>query len=83
MEKVESYLVDVFNWMEEIQSILANEQADEYMDVWKRLDAFSDQLEKVTTDITTEQLHQIQQQVDEMHREMEQYFYERKKIGTV
>jgi superoxide dismutase, Fe-Mn family len=78
------YVEDVAKWNKELKDFLESEQVDPNNDLWSRLNHFTSIMDGITqNEMSEEDLSRIQNEVEELHGEMDQYFTNRQQLGMV
>ncbi|PWW30413.1 Fe-Mn family superoxide dismutase [Cytobacillus oceanisediminis] len=83
MGKMEDYISEVSKWNKELRGFLESEDVDKNNELWQRLDHFTDIMEGITGPLNIQELEKIQEQVDGLHSDMENYFTNRQRVGNV
>ncbi|MFO1441759.1 superoxide dismutase [Bacillus sp. Bva_UNVM-123] len=83
MSNFEEYIQSVFTWNKQLKEFLESENIDREDELWKRMNRFSAIMEGINSPLNDEELINIQNQVEELHTEMEKYFLERQHIGSI
>lgn len=80
----QEYLTRVFQWKEEVLNVLQAEKVHEDEGIFLRVHDFSQQLSRISEeDATNEVLSVIQQEVEELHEEIQDYFNNRQSHGSI
>nr|WP_234978479.1 superoxide dismutase [Bacillus tuaregi] len=78
------YIKNVMKWNVELKQYLESEQVEQEAEIWSRLDTFAEIMEDISQrELSEGELAKIQNEVDELHSEMEQYFISRQELGMV
>lgn len=83
MSNFEEYIQSVFTWNKQLKEFLESENIDRDDELWKRMNRFSAIMEGINSPLNDEELINVQNQVEELHTEMEKYFLERQHIGSI
>lgn len=77
------YLKDVQKWNKQLRDFLQSENVDENEEIWEKLDRFSAIVEGMEMKENDQDILQLQSEVEELHRQFEDYFTKRQEIGTI
>lgn len=85
MGRFEDYIKDVMYWNDELQNFLQSEGVDRTDEIWLKLDGMTEMIEglKQPDTLSESGLFKLQSQVDDLHREMEDYYQKRQSIGSI
>ncbi|WP_077213851.1 superoxide dismutase [Bacillus dakarensis] len=85
MGRFENYIKDVMYWNEELQKFLQSDGVDRNDEIWSKLDGMTDMVEglKQPDNLNETELYNLQSKVEELHREMEDYYQKRQSIGSI
>ncbi len=80
----QEYLKQVLHWKEELLNVLQAEEVREDESIYLRIDDFSQQLSRIIEEDTTDEvLSGIQEEVEELHEEIHEYFNNRQSPGHI
>lgn len=83
MSRMNEYIQDVFKWNTELKEFLETENVDKNNALWQRMDRFTDIMEGIKNPTSIEELAVVQDQVEELHAELEDYFSKRQGLGSI
>ncbi|MCM3093091.1 MULTISPECIES: superoxide dismutase [unclassified Cytobacillus] len=83
MSKMEEYIKDVTKWNKELRDFLDSEEVDQNNELWQRLDHFTEIMDGIKDPLDIEALEKLQEQVDSLHSDMENYFSNRQQLGNI
>ncbi|KAF0816957.1 Superoxide dismutase [Bacillus sp. ZZV12-4809] len=80
---MEEYIKDVTKWNKELRDFLDSEEVDQNNELWQRLDHFTEIMDGIKDPLDIEALEKLQEQVDSLHSDMENYFSNRQQLGNI
>lgn len=80
---MEDYIKDVTKWNKELREFLDSEDVDHNDELWQRLDHLAEIMDGINGPLDIEALEKLQEQVDSLHSEMENYFSNRQQLGNI
>ena len=84
LNRFHQYVEDVAKWNKELKDFLESEQVDPNNDLWSRLNHFTSIMDGIAqNEMSEEDLSRIQNEVEELHGEMDQYFTNSQQLGMV
>jgi superoxide dismutase, Fe-Mn family len=83
MDRFRKYVEDLFEWNEEMKKFLESEKVERNLELWKKLDHFTDLMESLSTPLSDDDLLHLQAKADSIHEEMEDYFQRKQEIGEI
>ncbi|WP_042458014.1 superoxide dismutase [Neobacillus dielmonensis] len=85
MNRFNQYVNDLFVWNEQMRHFLHSEQVEQDAELWQQLDEFTELIENVNQELSTEQLLSLQAKVEHIHEKMENYFARKQGqgVGTI
>ncbi|MEK3853294.1 superoxide dismutase [Cytobacillus sp. FSL H8-0458] len=83
MSKMEDYIKDVTKWNKELRDFLDSEDVEQNSELWQRLDHFTEIMDGINSPLDIEGLEKLQEQVDSLHSDMENYFSNRQQLGNI
>lgn len=83
MSKMEDYIKDVTKWNKELRDFLDSEDVEQNNELWQRLDHFTEIMDGINGPLDIEGLEKLQEQVDSLHSDMENYFSNRQQLGNI
>lgn len=83
MSKMEDYIKDVTKWNKELRDFLDSEDVEQNNELWQRLDHFTEIMDGINGPLDIEGLEKLQEQVDSLHSDMENYFSNRQQFGNI
>ncbi|WP_462412508.1 superoxide dismutase [Neobacillus sp. Marseille-QA0830] len=85
MGRFSRYVNDLFIWNEQMKQFLQSEQVEGDAELWQQLDEFTDLIENVNQELSTEQLLSLQAKAESIHGQLENYFTRKqgKGVGTL
>jgi superoxide dismutase, Fe-Mn family len=83
MSKMEDYIKDVTKWNKELREFLDSEDVDHNDELWQRLDHLAEIMDGINGPLDIEAMEKLQEQVDSLHSEMENYFSNRQQLGNI
>jgi superoxide dismutase, Fe-Mn family len=83
MSKMEDYIKDVTKWNKELRDFLDSEDVEQNNELWQRLDHFTEIMDGINGPLDIEALEKLQEQVDSLHSDMENYFSNRQQLGNI
>lgn len=83
MSRLDEYIQDVFKWNTELKAFLDSENVDKNNELWRKMDHFTDIMEGIKNPMNIEELSLVQEQVEELHADMEDYFSKRQGLGSI
>ncbi|MBY0122537.1 superoxide dismutase [Bacillus sp. S/N-304-OC-R1] len=83
MSRLDEYFQEVFKWNKEMRDFLQSEEVENNKELWEKMDSLSAIMEGVNGSLNIDELSIIQNHVDELHSEIEQYFSKRQQLGSV
>ncbi|WP_264738444.1 superoxide dismutase [Cytobacillus firmus] len=83
MSKMEDYIKEVTKWNKELKDFLDSEDVDQSNELWQRLDHFTEIMDGINGPLDIEALEKLQEQVDALHSDMENYFTNRQQLGNI
>ncbi|MBN8200338.1 MULTISPECIES: superoxide dismutase [Bacillaceae] len=83
MSKMEDYIREVTKWNKELREFLDSEDVEQNSELWQRLDHFTGIMDGISGPLDIEALEKLQEQVDALHSDMENYFSNRQQLGNI
>ncbi|RBP89538.1 Fe-Mn family superoxide dismutase [Cytobacillus firmus] len=83
MSKMEDYIKEVTKWNKELRDFLDSEDVEQNNELWQRLDHFTEIMDGVNGPLDIEALEKLQEHVDTLHSDMENYFTNRQQLGNI
>ncbi|KON87179.1 superoxide dismutase [Sporosarcina globispora] len=83
MSKMEDYIKEVTKWNKELKNFLESEDVEQNNELWQRLDRFSGIMDGINGPLDIEDLEKLQEHVDALHSDMENYFSNRQQLGNI
>ncbi|KAF0825887.1 superoxide dismutase [Cytobacillus firmus] len=83
MSKMEDYIKNVTKWNKELRDFLDSEDVEQNNELWQRLDHFTEIMDGINGPLDIEGLEKLQEQVDSLHSDMENYFSNRQQLGNI
>ncbi|USK48722.1 superoxide dismutase [Bacillus sp. CMF12] len=83
MSKMEDYIKEVTKWNKELKDFLDSEDVEQNNELWQRLDRFTEIMDGINGPLDIEALEKLQEQVDALHSDMENYFTNRQQLGNI
>jgi superoxide dismutase, Fe-Mn family len=83
MAKFEEYVKDVMSWNKQLINFFESEQIGKDEEIWGRLERFAEIVENLSSSPNNEQINNLQSQAEILQGEMERYFSERQKLGSI
>ncbi|MCS0672299.1 superoxide dismutase [Cytobacillus firmus] len=83
MSKMEDYISEVTKWNKELRDFLNSEDVEQNNELWQRLDHFTEIMDGINGPLDIEALEKLQEQVDTLHSDMENYFTNRQQLGNI
>ncbi|MDF2037242.1 superoxide dismutase [Cytobacillus oceanisediminis] len=83
MSKMEDYIKEVTKWNKELKEFLDSEDVEQNNELWQRLDHFTGIMDGISGPLDIEALEKLQEQVDALHSDMENYFTNRQQLGNI
>ncbi|WP_251555435.1 superoxide dismutase [Neobacillus muris] len=82
MSRFSQYVNDLFIWNEQMRQFLQSEQVEQDTELWHQLDEFSELIESINQELSTEQLLSLQAKAERIHQQMEYYFSRKQGMGV-
>ncbi|MBU8770590.1 superoxide dismutase [Cytobacillus oceanisediminis] len=83
MSKMEDYIKEVTKWNKELRDFLDSEDVEQNNELWQRLDHFTEIMDGINGPLDIEALEKLQEHVDTLHSDMENYFTNRQQLGNI
>lgn len=83
MSKMEDYIKEVTKWNKELRDFLDSEDVEQNDELWQRLDHFTEIMDGINGPLDIEALEKLQEHVDTLHSDMENYFTNRQQPGNI
>ncbi|AND41294.1 MULTISPECIES: superoxide dismutase [Cytobacillus] len=83
MSKMEDYIKEVTKWNKELRDFLDSEDVEQNDELWQRLDHFTEIMDGINGPLDIEALEKLQEHVDTLHSDMENYFTNRQQLGNI
>lgn len=83
MSKMEDYIKEVTKWNKELRDFLDSEDVEQNNELWQRLDHFTEIMDGINDPLDIEALEKLQEHVDTLHSDMENYFTNRQQLGNI
>lgn len=83
MSKMEDYIKEVTKWNKELRDFLDSEDVEQNNELWQRLDHFTEIMDGINGPLDIDALEKLQEHVDTLHSDMENYFTNRQQLGNI
>ncbi|XJZ26093.1 superoxide dismutase [Bacillota bacterium Lsc_1132] len=83
MDRFSKYVNELFKWNEDMKHFLESEKAGAGIELWGKLDRFTELIENLKQPLTDQDLLDLQAKAEAIHDEMESYFTRKQEMGNI
>ncbi|MBT2656448.1 superoxide dismutase [Bacillus sp. ISL-18] len=83
MGRFSQYINDLFVWNEQMKQYLQSEQVRQDVELWDKLDEFTELIESTNRELSNEELISLQAKAENIHQQMEYYFRNKQEVGKI
>lgn len=83
MNRFNQYVLELFEWNEEMKSFLETEDVKDNLELWEQLEQFTELIENTGQSLSDTEMLSLQGTAEEIHEQMEDYFSRKQGVGSI
>ncbi|WP_312474429.1 superoxide dismutase [Neobacillus sp.] len=82
MDRFSRYVIELFEWNEQMKQFLNSEKVGQDSELWGKLEDFTELIESTNRELSNEELLSLQTKAEHIHEQMEDYFKRKQEKAT-